>query len=333
MTSISGLQRAAPKEPRVCFRCWQPYQALCGNQKYCQSCQVSACRERRRLYSRIYYRANRERCIEITRRAQERNRERYLRLRREYESAKIKRVIPLVLGHYSNQSFTCACCGEKEQDFLTIDHINGSGNKISKSLGIPRGGSGLYRWLVRNHFPPGYAVLCANCNSSKGKRGSCVHKRKQGLRHSVQGWGHLYVTGWRPPKGGSSECKRCGMLFQRKCGNQRYCEICRQPRRREYNRRYGGLYCARNVEKMKARLRQWRIENPEQDRRLKLIHSIKKARMIRMQVLSHYSDGASVCMCCGQSELDFLGVDRIDGNANQMSKEKGVPRSGSRLYA
>jgi len=171
------MSRAAPKDARVCLRCWQPYQALCGNQKYCSSCKVPAGRERSRLYSRIYYRANREKCIELTRRSQERNRDHYLRTRREYEAKKIARVIPLVLGHYSGGNFACACCGQKERDFLTIDHVNGQGYRMTRELGIPRGGSELYRWLVRNHFPSGFAVLCANCNSSKGKHGVCAHKQ------------------------------------------------------------------------------------------------------------------------------------------------------------
>ena len=171
------MPRGAPKELRTCIRCWQPYPPLCGNQKYCASCQAPAFRERHRLYSRIYYRAHREESIQTTRRSQQRNREQYLGLKREYEAAKIKKVIPLVIGHYSSGTFTCSCCGEKERDFLTIDHVNGNGNETSKMLGMPRGGSELYRWLVRKGFPPGYDVLCANCNASKGKHGACVHKR------------------------------------------------------------------------------------------------------------------------------------------------------------
>ncbi len=171
------MPRGAPKEPRTCKRCWQPYLPACGHQKYCPSCQVPASRERKRLTSRIYYRSHTEQCIQETKRYQQRNREHYLRSRREYEAGKIKKVIPLVLGHYSGGTFACACCGETKRDFLTIDHVNGNGNKTCKMLGIPRGGSELYRWLVRNRFPAGYGVLCANCNMSKGKHGVCVHKQ------------------------------------------------------------------------------------------------------------------------------------------------------------
>jgi hypothetical protein len=148
-----------------------------GTRSTCSSCRTPANREHARLYSRIYYRAHREKCIELARRFQERNRDKYLHTRREYEAKKIRKVIPLVLGHYSGGSFVCACCGQSERDFLTIDHVDGQGNRMARELGVPRGGSELYRWLVRNQFPSGFAVLCANFNSSKGKHGLCVHKR------------------------------------------------------------------------------------------------------------------------------------------------------------
>src|SRR5437870_9998304 len=181
------MPRAVPKEPRYCLRCDQPFQARCGYQKYCPPCQGPAHRERQRFYSRIYYRSHREHCLAIGRRSQEKNRERYLRIRREYEARKLKRVVPLVIGHYSAGTFRCACCGESQRDFLTIDHVDGNGYKTSKALGIPRGGSGLYRWLVRRGFPPGYAVLCMNCNVSKGKHGVCAHKlRTDMMNHLVE---------------------------------------------------------------------------------------------------------------------------------------------------
>ena len=184
------MPRGVPKEPRECLRCGQPFQVRCGYQKYCPPCQEPAQRERKRFYSRVYYRSHREQCIQTVRRSQERNPEwyeRYLRLKREYEARKLERVVPLVIHHYSGGTFRCACCGESQRDFLTIDHVDGNAYKTSEALGIPRGGSELYRWLVRRGFPPGYAVLCMNCNVSKGKHGICAHKlRIQSVKHSVE---------------------------------------------------------------------------------------------------------------------------------------------------
>lgn len=75
-----------------------------------------------------------------------------------------------VLNHYGNK---CACCGEYRIEFLTIDHINGGGNKHRKEIG--RGGSSLYKWLEYHNFPEGYRVLCFNCNCSIGCFGYCPH--------------------------------------------------------------------------------------------------------------------------------------------------------------
>ena len=64
----------------------------------------------------------------------------------------------------------CACCGESEIKFLSIDHINGGGTKHRKEVGnIPE-------WLIKNNFPKGFQVLCHNCNQAKGFYGVCPHK-------------------------------------------------------------------------------------------------------------------------------------------------------------
>lgn len=68
----------------------------------------------------------------------------------------------------------CTCCGEEEVKFLSLDHINGGGNRHRKQTGC---GSGrvFYRWLKKHGYPPGFQVLCFNCNMSKGFYGECPH--------------------------------------------------------------------------------------------------------------------------------------------------------------
>lgn len=168
------------RRPRDCVRCDVRYQPTSNGQKYCASCRGLAYRELSRVLRRRAYWRHREESIADVRSWQAKNSERYHRSRREYESRKLKRAIPLVIGHYSNGRFECACCGQKERDFLTIDHIKGGGNRDSSELGIPRGGSSLYRWLIRNGYPPGFQVLCINCNLSKAKHGACIHQMKTG---------------------------------------------------------------------------------------------------------------------------------------------------------
>ena len=112
-----------------------------------------------------------------SRRSELRNPERYRRLKLEYMARKNKLICTQVIGHYSDWKFACMCCGESERDFLSIDHVAGNGNKMSRELGIPREGYQLYRWLFNNGLPSGFQVVCMNCNLSKGKHGSCVHQR------------------------------------------------------------------------------------------------------------------------------------------------------------
>jgi len=55
----------------------------------------------------------------------------------------------------------CIGCGESEVVVLQVDHIAGGGYKHSQQIG---GTGKLYKWLQDNGFPPGFRVLCANCN-------------------------------------------------------------------------------------------------------------------------------------------------------------------------
>ena len=71
----------------------------------------------------------------------------------------------------------CACCGESEEAFLTLEHMNGDGSQHRKEVG---GGSNSYRDLKRRGWPQdGFCVLCMNCNWAKRRSGICPHQRKK----------------------------------------------------------------------------------------------------------------------------------------------------------
>lgn len=80
-----------------------------------------------------------------------------------------------VLEKYSGKNPSCACCGEKHFEFLTIDHINGGGRKhraeIRKKYHID-----MYPWLKKFNYPKGFRVLCINCNFALGNYKYCPHK-------------------------------------------------------------------------------------------------------------------------------------------------------------
>lgn len=76
---------------------------------------------------------------------------------------------------YGGSPPTCACCGETELAFLSLDHIDGGGRQQRRQLG----GGGFYTWLRRMGYPPGLRVLCHNCN--QGRRvtgGTCPHETR-----------------------------------------------------------------------------------------------------------------------------------------------------------
>lgn len=69
----------------------------------------------------------------------------------------------------------CECCKEEEILFLTIDHINGGGNKHREEVGS---GFRIYRWLKQQGYPKGFRVLCFNCNCGRQlNNGICPHHK------------------------------------------------------------------------------------------------------------------------------------------------------------
>lgn len=79
-------------------------------------------------------------------------------------------LVRTIISHYGG---VCQCCHNSRLACLTIDHIYGSGTEHRKEVGL---GSGIYRWLLRNDMPAGFAVLCANCNHGKARNGGvCPH--------------------------------------------------------------------------------------------------------------------------------------------------------------
>ena len=94
---------------------------------------------------------------------------------REARNRYNKKLRLLIFNYYSNNKLECACCGEKEYGFLSLDHINGGGNTHRKEIGF---GTQLYCWIIKNNYPPIFQILCYNCNLSKGFLGECPHKTR-----------------------------------------------------------------------------------------------------------------------------------------------------------
>lgn len=65
-----------------------------------------------------------------------------------------------VFEHYGDK---CVQCGFSDLRALSIDHMDGSGAEHRRQLK----GINFYKWLVRQSFPPGFQVLCMNCQFIK----------------------------------------------------------------------------------------------------------------------------------------------------------------------
>lgn len=137
---------------------------------------------------RDYYKNNKEKCLAYSRRYWAEHPE----LRLKHYTARQQRLMDKpetrvrrnevarkgmlklrreVLQQYGS---ICQCCSESRNEFLAIDHMNGCSRELRQLQG---GGSTFYRWLKRNGFPPGYQVLCHNCNMAKGFHGYCPHQK------------------------------------------------------------------------------------------------------------------------------------------------------------
>lgn len=126
----------------------------------------------------LYYHAHKDQINAHKKALREANKETYLAEKRIWSLHwRQKKRYDALMAYGGMQ---CACCGETIPEFLTIDHINGGGNKhIDLKYGGNKrlGGVGLYRWLANHNFPPGYQVLCYNCNAAKGHYGVCPHQQ------------------------------------------------------------------------------------------------------------------------------------------------------------
>jgi len=96
-------------------------------------------------------------------------RERYRRVDRERTAALRRAVLRL----YGSE---CACCGETEERFLTIDHVNNDGSlRRRENRSGNRSGPIFYKRILKTK-PSDLQVLCLNCNFGKYQNGgNCPH--------------------------------------------------------------------------------------------------------------------------------------------------------------
>ena len=113
---------------------------------------------------------NRQKSYEYQAKWRRKNREKLNKRNAEHARIYSKILREGVIKEYGKK---CRCCGVIEIEFLTIDHINGGGNKHRKEIGE----SNMYKWLKKQGFPKeGFQILCMNCNWATRNKGICPHK-------------------------------------------------------------------------------------------------------------------------------------------------------------
>lgn len=109
-----------------------------------------------------------------------------------------------------------------------------------------------------------------------------------------------------------AETKR--LMEQLRVSGLRTCPTCKKDRPFDafYKRPNGEPrgYCK---ECQYLRQKDWQDNNRDKVRASTRGHNKK----VRLEALTHYSDGTLSCACCGEDNIEFLGFDHIDGGGRQ----------------
>lgn len=86
-----------------------------------------------------------------------------------YKSYRRKIRLEMIAAYGSK----CSCCGEANESFLTLEHLNHDGQEHRKK----HSGVGYLRDLKNRGWPiEGYTILCCNCNHATRLGAICPHK-------------------------------------------------------------------------------------------------------------------------------------------------------------
>jgi len=93
----------------------------------------------------------------------ENNKGYYLQYLRHWNATRREYTKNAVVNVLTNGEGTCRWCGHGDLDVLTVDHIDNDGAQHRKKVPL----NTFYSWMIKNDYPPGFQVLCANCNLKK----------------------------------------------------------------------------------------------------------------------------------------------------------------------
>jgi hypothetical protein len=137
----------------------------------------SSCKLCIRAFNSAYYGKNKEKvkASNAAYRARQLNySEAYREKYRDYHTKRNRELKRMALERIGMQ---CACCGEADIEFLTIDHVNNDGHIHRRAINH----SNMYAWLKNNDYQSDHLLqtLCFNCNFAKRYNGGvCPHRNR-----------------------------------------------------------------------------------------------------------------------------------------------------------
>jgi hypothetical protein len=140
------------------------------------------CKECVRDRVRGYAKRSREDIQEYKRQWHERNREKVISRVNEWVKNNPEKRRKNALAYYYRLQheaivryggYKCSWCGIDEPLVLCLDHVENNGRAHRKEVGST-GGHRFYKWLRDNDYPPGFQVLCMNCNHGKHRNGGVL---------------------------------------------------------------------------------------------------------------------------------------------------------------
>ena len=140
-----------------------------------------------KIYQKAYYQKNRARILERNHKHYLQNRVACLQRCKVYyeKTGKFSGRRKEILEHYRNKmkleflhayGGKCACCGETESDFLTLEHTRHDGKDHRERIGS---GIAIYADLKKQGWPKdGYTIYCWNCQLATRFGKVCPHERQ-----------------------------------------------------------------------------------------------------------------------------------------------------------
>ena len=125
-------------------------------------------KESRKAYQRKHYHERKN--TELYK--QKRERERPARLEKLKEDVRKRKEMV-----YSKLGGKCWCCGVTHIEFLHVDANEGIRTHYKITDKKYKNGTNLWQWLIKNDFPEGFKLICANCDTSYRNNGYCPHQK------------------------------------------------------------------------------------------------------------------------------------------------------------